>query len=61
MGRYLNHADQGERLRELLEMAPSWSQRVKTRTKRTFRRLETHRVIALLAAYENGVTPQRSG
>jgi hypothetical protein len=26
MGRYLNHSDQGERLREILEIAPTRSQ-----------------------------------
>ena len=56
MGCYLNHADQGERLRDLLKIVPPAAQNVNLRTKRTFRRLEPDRVAELLVAYEGGVS-----
>jgi hypothetical protein len=56
MGRYLNHSDQGERLRDLLEMVPSGSQTAKTRTKKQVcRRLRPAEIEELLAGYKAGV------
>ena len=56
MGRYLNHSDQGECLRNLLEMVPSGSKAAKTRTpRRVCRRLEASRVEELIKGYLEGV------
>jgi len=56
MGRYLNHSDQGECLRNLLEMVPSGSKTAKTRTPRCVcRRLESYRVEELIKGYVDGV------
>jgi DNA-directed RNA polymerase specialized sigma24 family protein len=55
MGRYLNPSDQGERLRELLEIAPTGSQAAVPRTpKRVFRRLEPNKVAELVRGYVDG-------
>jgi hypothetical protein len=55
MGRYLNHSDQGERLRALLEIVPSGSQTAKTRTrKQVCRRLKSSEVDELLTDYKAG-------
>ena len=56
MGRYLNHCDQGERLRILLEMVPLGPKQVNPRTpKRVFRRLEPTKVDDLIQGYVDGV------
>jgi DNA-directed RNA polymerase specialized sigma24 family protein len=56
MGRYLNHSDQGECLRNLLEMVPSGSKTAKTRTpRRVCRRLEPAKVAELIQGYGDGV------
>lgn len=55
MGRYLNHSDQGECLRTLLEMVPSGSKTAKTRTpRRVCRRLEPSKVEELIQGYSDG-------
>jgi len=55
MGRYLNPSDQGERLREILEIAPTGSQAALPRTpKQVFRRLEPNKVAELVHAYVDG-------
>jgi len=57
MGRYLNHSDQGECLRNLLEMVPSGSRTAKTRTpRRVCRRLDPPRVEELIKGYSEGVS-----
>jgi len=56
MGRYLNHSDQGECLRNLLEMVPYGSKTAKTRTpRRVCRRLEPSKVAELIQGYADGV------
>jgi DNA-directed RNA polymerase specialized sigma24 family protein len=56
MGRYLNHSDQGECLRNLLEMVPSGPKTTKTRThRRVCRRLEPSKVEELIRGYSEGV------
>jgi len=56
MGRYLNHSDQGECLRDLLEMVPSGSKTAKTRTpRRVCRRLEPTKVEELTQGYVEGL------
>lgn len=56
MGRYLNHSDQGECLRNLLEMLPSGSKTAKVRTpRRVCRRLDPSRVEDLIRGYIEGV------
>src|ERR1700684_1750283 len=56
MGRYLNHSDQGECLRNLLEMVPSGSKTAKTRTpRRVCRRLDPTRVEDLIRGYADGI------
>lgn len=56
MGRYLNHSDQGECLRILLEMVPSGPKTDKTRTpRRVCRRLESSKVEELIKGYAEGV------
>jgi hypothetical protein len=51
MGRYLNHSDQGERLRAVLEIAPTEPQAVVPRTpKSVFWRLEPNKVAQLPVA-----------
>ena len=56
MGRYLNHSDQGECLRNLLEMVPTGSKTARTRTRRRVcRRLEPAKVAELIQAYSDGV------
>ena len=56
MGRYLNHSDQGECLRNLLEMVPSGSKTAKTRTaRRVRRRLDPAKVEELIKGYSEGV------
>ena len=55
MGRYLNHSDQGECLRSLLEIVPSGSKTAKTRTpRRVCRRLEPSKVEELIRATPMG-------
>ena len=56
MGRYLNHSDQGECLRNLLGMVPSGPKTAKTRTqRRVCRRLEPSKVEDLIRGYSEGV------
>ena len=56
MGRYLNHSDQGERLRAVLEMAPTGPQAAVPRTpKSVFRRLEPNKVAQLVQGYVGGL------
>lgn len=56
MGRYLNHSDQGERLRAVLEMAPTGPQAAVPRTpKSVFRRLEPNKVAQLVRGYVEGL------
>jgi DNA-directed RNA polymerase specialized sigma24 family protein len=56
MGRYLNHSDQGECLRNLLEMVPSGSKTAKTRTpRRVCRRLDPSKVEELIQGYSDGI------
>ena len=56
MGRYLNPSEQGERIRQVLEMDPSGPSRAVLRTpKRVFRRLEPAKVVELIRAYDEGV------
>ena len=56
MGRYLNHSDQGECIRTLLEMVPSGPKTAKTRTqRRVCRRLEPSMVEELIRGYADGV------
>ncbi len=56
MGRYLNPPDQGERLREILEIVPTGSQADVPRTpKRVFRRLEPNKVAELVRGYVDGL------
>jgi DNA-directed RNA polymerase specialized sigma24 family protein len=55
MGRYLNPSDQGERLRQILEIAPTGSQGATLRTpKRVFRRLEPDKIAELVRGYVDG-------
>ena len=57
MGRYSNPCDQGERLRELLEMAPSGPPQPISRTRRQVqRRLREPEIKAVLASYLAGAT-----
>ena len=57
MGRYLNPSDQGERLRQVLEIVPSHSPRAVLRTpKRVCRRLEPVKVSELVTAYQAGAS-----
>jgi len=56
MGRYLNHSEQGECLRNLLGMVPSGPKTAKTRTqRRVCRRLEPSKVEELIQGYSDGV------
>jgi len=56
MGRYSNHSDQGERLRAVLEIAPTGLQAAVPRTpKRVFRRLEPNKVAQLVQGYVGGL------
>jgi hypothetical protein len=56
MGRYLNHSDQGECLRNLLEMVASGPKTAKTRTpRRVCRRLEPSKVEELIRGYSDTV------
>jgi hypothetical protein len=56
MGRYLNHSDQGDCLRNLLEIVPSRFKTAKTRTpRRICRRLAPARVEQLIKGYVEGV------
>ena len=56
MGRFLNHCDQEERLRSLLELVPSLPQKAKPRTKKhVCRQLRPPEVEKLIAAYQAGV------
>ena len=56
LGRYLNHSDQGERLRTLLKVVPSGYKTAKTRTpRRVCRRLEPAKVEELIQGYVGGV------
>ena len=55
MGRYLNHSDQGERLQEILEMAPIGPRGAILGTpRRVFRRLEPNKVAELIRGYVDG-------
>jgi hypothetical protein len=55
MGRYLNHSDQGERLRDLLQIVPSGSQTVNVRTKKQVcRQLRPAEIEELIAGYHAG-------
>ena len=57
MGRYLNPSDQGERLRDLLQIVPSGPKAAVPRTpRRVFRRLEPAQVDRMVAAYLCGGT-----
>ena len=56
MGRYLNHSDQGECIRNLLTMVPSGPKTAKTRTqRRVCRRLEPSKVEELIQGYSQGI------
>jgi DNA invertase Pin-like site-specific DNA recombinase len=56
LGRYLNRSEQGERIREVLQIVPSGpSQAVPRTPKRVFRRLEPAKVVELIRAYSEGV------
>jgi transposase-like protein len=57
MGRYLNPSDQGERLRDLLQIVPSRPKTVNTRTKKAVhRRLGPTQVEELVTGYQAGAT-----
>jgi hypothetical protein len=57
MGRYLNHSDQEERLRALLEIVPSGSKVTKTQTKKqVHRRLRPAQIEELATGYQAGST-----
>ena len=54
-GRYSNHADQENRIREVLQLQLSGSPKAKTQTpRRVQRRLSADEVEALLGSYERG-------
>jgi len=57
LGRYSNHAAQGERLQDLVETAPSGGPNPKTRTiKQIHRRLLPAQIDELVQAYQGGAT-----
>jgi hypothetical protein len=59
LGRYLNHADQGERIRQLLELDGSRSSAARSRTqKQVQHRLSTDEIDELVAKYLSGETIQ---
>ena len=56
LGRYSHHADQGERLRHLLEIVPEDLQKPKARTaKRVCRKLTEEQIEVLVAGYAQGI------
>ncbi len=56
MGRYLNRSDQGERIRQVLQIVPSGpSQAVPRTPKRVARRLEASKAAELVQGYLDGV------
>lgn len=56
LGRYLNHSEQGERLKEILEIAPSGVPAPILRTrKRVCKRLDAARVAELVEDYAEGL------
>lgn len=56
LGRYSNHADQGERLRHLLQIVPEGPKRPKTPTiKRVCRRLSEEEIASLVQGYAEGI------
>jgi len=55
LGRYLNHADQGKRIQDVLELVPSGPPESDTRTtKQVHRRLRSDEVDQLVAEYRAG-------
>jgi site-specific DNA recombinase len=57
IGRYSNHCEQGERLRDLVEMLPNGPSRAKVQTKKQIhRRLRRSEIDELLAGYKAGAT-----
>jgi DNA-directed RNA polymerase specialized sigma24 family protein len=56
MGRYLNPCDQGQRLRDLLEIVPLEPQNVNPRAKRRVRKLPPVEVERLVMRYRAGAT-----
>ena len=62
MGRYLNHSDQGERLRHVLETLPSGPQIAIPRTpKQVHRRLQPAEVDEVVDRYLAGATLKELG
>jgi DNA-directed RNA polymerase specialized sigma24 family protein len=56
LGHYLNHSEQGERLRELLEITPSGPSSPILRTpKRICKRLDTTKMAELVQGYADGL------
>ena len=56
LGGYINHAYQGRRIQDLIEMIPSGSKTVRVRTpKRVCRQLDEIQVAKLVAGYASGV------
>jgi hypothetical protein len=56
LGRYSHHADQGERLRHLLEIVPEQPKKPKARTaKRVCRKLIDEQIEVLVAGYAQGI------
>lgn len=55
LGRYSNHADQGKRIEELLQIVPAGIKVVKTRTRQLQQRLSPAEAEKLVADYESGV------
>jgi len=57
IGRYSNHCEQGERLRDLVEMVPNGPSRGNVQTKKQIhRRLRPPEIDQLVAGYEAGAT-----
>jgi len=57
IGRYSNHCDQGERLRDLVEMVPNGLSKANIQTKRQIhRRLRPPEIDELVAGYQVGAT-----
>lgn len=57
LGRYSNHADQGQRLRHLLDLASEGPRMPKTRTvRRVFRRLSEDQAAHLVEDYSSGAS-----
>jgi hypothetical protein len=56
LGRYLNHSEQGERLKEILEITPSGPSSPILRTpKRVCRQLDASKVAELVQRYREGL------